>query len=283
MPLLDLHELENISPVFRGRVGNSFGRGLMHLLSVDKVNELYDRNCHLEGRAFAHAVLDDIGLEYKMSIAGNIREEDIAEIIPKGSFITISNHPCGHVDGLCLVDLLGAVRPDYKVMVNSMLGRIETLKDNFITVTPTGADRTAPTAASISGVKEALRHLRTGGALGLFPSGAVSDLSLTEMTVRDRQWQESVIRLIAKAGVPVLPIRFLDGNSPFYYTLGLIDWRIRLLRLPSEVFNKRGRPFRICIGPLIRPEEYRCFARDMDLFRTFLRSSVYGMELGRLA
>ena len=43
MPLMQLEELELISGVFRGRSGNAFARELMRVLSIDRINELYDR------------------------------------------------------------------------------------------------------------------------------------------------------------------------------------------------------------------------------------------------
>ena len=49
MPLLTLSELENATSLFRGRCGNALGRGLMRMLSVDKVNDLYDRYSFLKG------------------------------------------------------------------------------------------------------------------------------------------------------------------------------------------------------------------------------------------
>jgi putative hemolysin len=150
---------------------------------------------------------------------------------------------------------------------------IKPLENCFIQVTPTGTERTAPTSASVSGIKAALRHLRSGGSLGLFPSGAVSDLSIKDRCVRDREWQEAVIKLIMKAQVPVIPVRFFDGNSVFYYSLGLIDWRIRLLRLPAEVFNKRGKTMHIGIGKVISVEEQKRFGHDLRGFGEYLRKA----------
>lgn len=282
MPVLQMEELEQMSRMFRGSAGNALARGLMKMFSIDRVNELYDRNLHLEGPDFAKAILKDVGLEYSVGFSessgmGCDPFDDIADLLPQGPFITISNHPCGHLDGIALVDIFGHIRPDYKVMANRMLSRIRPLEANFITVTPIGSHREVPTAASLSGVKAALNHLHSGGCLGLFPSGAVSDLSLKDRCVRDREWQEPVIKLIMKADVPVLPVRFFDGNSAFYYSLGLIDWRIRLLRLPSEVFNKRGRGFHIGIGRLITAEEIKEYGKDLEALRKFLRASVYDM------
>lgn len=261
MPLLTKQEFGNI-PCFDL---------LTRLLSVDKVNDLYDRYCRYAGPAFARAVLKDIDINYE------VLNLEILDSIPEGPFITISNHPFGHIDGIILVDLFGHLCSDYKVMVNRILGRIDPLKDNFICVTPVGEERTVPTRESLQGVKEALKHVRGGHPLGLFPAGAVSDLSIKDRCVRDREWQEPVIRLIKKLNVPILPVTFMDGNSAFYYTLGLFDWRIRLLRLPSEVFNKRGKTIRLSIGNIISPEEQDEF-NDLDDFRQFLRNKVYVLK-----
>ena len=268
MPLITLNELEKATPLFRGKCGNALCRGLMWVLCIDKVNDLYDRNSFIKGPDFAGAILKDIGVRYE------VLNPEVLKALPDGPFITISNHPYGHLDGVMLVDLFGHIRPDFKVMVNKFLGRIKTLDENFICVTPTGNERTAPTRDSIQGVKDAVAHIRGGGAVGLFPAGAVSDLSLKDGCIRDRQWQEPVIRLIKKLNVPIVPVHFIDRNSNFYYSLGLIDWKVRLLRLVAEVFNKKGKPIRIALGEIISPDQLSEF-NDIKEFSDFLRNKVY--------
>ena len=266
--LISLNELEKATPLFRGKCGNALCRGLMHMLAIDRVNDLYRRNSIVNGPDFTRAVLKDIGVEYE------VLNPEVLKNLPDGPFITISNHPYGHIDGVILVDLFGHIRSDFKVMVNKFLGRIRTLDENFICVTPVGEERTSPTKDSIQGIKDAVAHIRTGGALGLFPSGAVSDLSLKDRCIRDREWQEPVIRLIKKMNVPIVPVHFLDRNSNFYYSLGLIDWKVRLLRLVSEVFNKKGKRTRVAIGEIISAEEQDKFT-DIRQFGDYLRNKVY--------
>ena len=266
--LISLNDLERATPLFRGKCGNALCRGLMHMLTIDRVNDLYKRNSIVNGPDFTRAVLKDIGVEYE------VLNPEVLKNLPDGPFITISNHPYGHIDGVILVDLFGHIRPDFKVMVNKFLGRIRTLDENFICVTPVGEERTAPTKDSIQGIKDAVAHIRSGGALGLFPSGAVSDLNLKDRSIRDREWQEPVIRLIRKMNVPIVPIHFLDRNSNFYYSLGLIDWKVRLLRLVSEVFNKKGKRTRVAIGEIISAEEQDKFT-DIRQFGDYLRNKVY--------
>lgn len=272
MPLLTIQELEQMTPLFRGRMGNTLGSTLMRLLSVDKLNDLYDRHAHLCGPDFARSVLKDINVSYE--VTGDI------DHLPTSPFITISNHPYGSIDGIILADLFGHSIPNYKIMVNKILSRIEALSPSFITVTPTGIERTSPTSESILGIRRALTQLRSGGALGLFPSGAVSDLSLRDRCIRDRKWQPAVMRLIARANVPIVPVRFFDGNSRLYYSLGLIDWRIRLLRLPAELFNKGNSKVRLGIGPIISPKEQQLYlsTHTLEEYTAWLRNSVYSMQ-----
>ena len=268
MPLLTQEELSRTVPFFRGRCGAAAARGLMKLLAIDRINSLYDRNCSHTGPEFARAILNDIGVEYA------VYNREVLEHLPDGPFITVSNHPYGSIDGIILADLFGHLRPDYKLIVNRLLARIEALSPCFISVTPTGNEHTAPTKDSISGIMEAMRHVRGGHPLGIFPAGAVSDLSLKDRCVRDREWQLPVISLIRKLNVPVLPVHFIDRNSDLYYGLGLLDWRIRLLRLPSEVFNKRGKPVRIVCGDIITPQEQSA-VQDTAQFSDFLRDKLY--------
>lgn len=272
MKVIEPKDLETMSFLFRGRNGHRRAERVIRILAIDKINRVYDNSGAWTGADFTSRLLDDIGVSYEVGNA------DILKKLPDGAFITISNHPYGGLDGIMTIDLMARLRPDYKFIVNRILSLVRTLEGNFISVVPAGNKKTGIKAASIKGIREALEHLRAGHPLGFFPSGAVSDLTLREMKVRDRRWQDSIIHLISQARVPVLPIRFFDKNSPFFYLLGLINWRIRLLRLPSEVFNKRDRIQRIGIGELISPGELSHFP-DLSSLGDYLRKKVYGMPL----
>ena len=270
MPLLTIHDLELMTPLFSGRAGHALAHSIMKALSIDRANELYDHNAHLIGADFAHSVLSELEVTY--TILGNRNIQ-----LPEPPYITISNHPYGSIDGIILADLFGHYTPSYKIMANRILQRIKAMTPSFITVTPTGAERTTPTAESIIGIRRALQHLHDGGALGLFPAGAVSNLDLRHRCISDRTWQPAIIRLIAQAHVPIVPVHFIDGNSYLYYILGLIDWRIRLLRLPAELFNKQHCPTRLYIGTPISTNEQLQYltTHTIEEFGQWLRHMVY--------
>ena len=267
---------ERLSPIFKGRKGKLLFDVAAGLTGVARINALHDRVDRAGipyGAPFAKGILDDIGVDFRIGNAERLRD------LPEGPFIVVANHIYGHIDGICLLDLFGQQRPETKVLVNEMLTWIPGLAPNFIAVNPTLNARQTASATSINGVKSALLQIREGGPLCMFPSGAVADLNPKEhWTLSERDWQDAAIRLIQKARVPVIPVRFFDRNSRFYYALGLIDYRVRFARLFHEMFNKRGTHPRLGIGEIISVEEQEKHT-DLQDFKDYLRHSVYDMPL----
>lgn len=270
MALITMEDIERISPVFKGKFGNGLARLMMRITGVDKLSERYGRHENLSGQEFVNAFLKDLNLSYEVQGWEHLQPE-----ILNGPFITISNHPYGGLDGLILIDLFGNLRKDYKVMVNKFLSMVKTLNDNFIGVVPKTNATNGISQESIDGVKKAIKHIKGGNSLGLFPSGAVSNFNFRYFCVCDREWQQSATELIRHLKVPVVPVRFFDRNSNWFYFLGVVNWRLRTLRLPREILNKEGKTVKLGIGEVISVEEQmRVPEADFD---AMLRSSVYGI------
>ena len=272
MPLLPASELAKLSPVFRGKAGGLFAEIVRKVLSLDDLSDLYDRHLDMEGADFAEALIKDVNPNISLGGADRLLR------LPGGPFITVSNHPYGGVDGVILVDLIGHMREDFKVMVNDLLSLIEPLRSSWIVVNPKNDLQNEVTSKNIQGVKRVMQTLSEGHPVGFFPSGAISDLKVKERRIRDREWQLPVLRLIQKAKVPIVPVRFFDHNSMWFYLLGLLDWKIRLLQLPREVFNKKKKMIRVGIGETITVEEQQEH-REITEFGSWLRDRVYGMPI----
>jgi putative hemolysin len=264
-----------LSPIFKGKLGKLLLKLGLKITGIDHVNEVHQgvEDMGIEpGPDFAKGILDQVKVDFR------IGHPERLEALPQGPFIAIANHAYGHLDGICLVDILGHVRPKTKVMVNEFLMWIWGLAPNFISVNPVTAAGGGTTATSINGVKSALLQLRSGEPLGIFPSGAVADVKPWKgWILEEREWQDAAIRLIRKARVPIVPIRFFDRNSRFYYALGLLDYRIRFARLFHELVNKKGTQPRLGIGETITVEQQDAIPEED--FKAFLRSSVYDMPL----
>ena len=266
--VLDYDDVRKMAPFFEGK--EKLVNRVFHWLAVDKTNDYHSRNMHLPGPEFSHKMFDELGATM------TIRNEEVLNSIPEGPFVTVSNHPYGALDGMALIDIVGHHRSDFKVMVNMILNHIGALRPNFIAVDALASDDPAKRAVSVKGITDAMRHVKQGHPLGFFPAGAVSKLTWG-MRIEDREWQPSVIRIIQKLKVPVIPIYFHGHNSWVFTMLGMIDWRLRTLRLPTEVFNKTNREFRVSVGNVISPEEMAQYTTPEEL-GAFLKQKTYNLK-----
>ena len=180
------------------------------------------------------------------------------------------------MNGILLIDIIGRHRPDFKVMVNLFLNYITAMRPSFIPVDPSHSDDPEKKKVTMHGIRTAMAHVREGHPLGFFPAGAVSKVDRT-LHISDRKWQPSIIRLIQQLKVPVIPVYFHNHNSTFFNILGMIDWRIRTLRLPRELFNKTGKEIHISFGDVIEPEEIARH-KDLDDLGNFLRQKTYALK-----
>ena len=270
--LITLEDIRKVHPLFRGKYGDFFAKKGLKVSGLENVNSVYDHSKHLTGIEFCTNLLDEIGLKRI------VRNAEILEKYKDQPFITVSNHAYGHVDGIANIELIGSYQPNFKMMVNFILGMVDTMSDHFITVNPYDPD-VFDKVSSLSGIKECIAHLRQGNPLGLFPAGAISNLirSNGKWVIEDREWQPSVIKLIKFAKVPIIPIHISGRNSSLFYMLGLIDWRLRNLRLGHELYNKKGKEMIFTVGEPIALSEQKKYS-DLELFGQFLKTKTYELS-----
>jgi putative hemolysin len=268
--VFDIQDLQHISPVFKKKFFAFWGKKFLKWLSFEKVNKIHSDNCHFLGSEFTSAILADPLMDVKYKI----HHEERLDTLPKeGAFITVSNHPIGSLDGIILLDIFGARRKDFKIMVNEILAKVGAMADNMILVLPNTGDNTKGNSMNINGVRTTLSWIKDGHPMGFFPAGAMS-FKNKKKQVKDRPWTHSVIRLIRKVKIPVYPVFFDCQNSNFFYWLGKISWKIRTLRTPEEAFNKRGKTLNIHIGHPISPQTIQQYPDDTEL-ADFLYRATY--------
>ena len=270
--VLNYEDIRRIVPKLDGH--EKLVNWLLHFLSVDKVNRVHANCCDTPGPEFARRLLFD---EFRLTL--RIDNEQILDNLPERAFITVSNHPFGALDGIALIHIIGSRRPEFKVLVNMILNQITAMRPNFIAVDPLASTDPSKRSVSVNGIRQALRQLSDGNPVGFFPAGAMSKTTLRH-GLQDREWQKSVLQIIHRAKVPVIPIFFHGGNSWWCNLLGHICWPARSLRLPAEVFRKVGTEIHISVGDPISPAEQALHAVTPETLGKFLREKTY--ELSKL-
>ena len=246
-----------------GFIGTFIGWFLMKVTRISSINTFYDSIQHLEGKAYANAILAYFEIDFEIS------EEEFKRLPKEGAYVTISNHPLGAIDGIILLKLMAEQRSDFKIMI-----------PYIIPVNPFESHKNAK--SSIAGFKSALQHLKDGHPLGIFPAGEVSTHKDGKLIV-DRPWEEAALKLIRKAQVPVVPIYFHARNSGLFYRLAKINDVFRTAKIPSEVFTQKNRPIKIRIGHPIAVKtqnEQETLEEYTDLLRrkTYMLSNAYEKE-----
>lgn len=242
MSLISKQDLINAIGLSKfGFLKNGIASTLMSITKLNKVNNLYDKIKDKSGRDFFDAFIKERGLKYI------VFEEDLAKIPKTGAFILVSNHPLGAIDGILMCKIISEIRPDFKVMGNFLLEKIDPMKPFVIPVNPFGGARKNIRSSS-TGMRETIKHLSEGGCVGIFPAGEVSNKNNKDNELRDKEWETTAMKLIKKAKVPVVPMYFHAKNSNLFYNAAKIHPDLQTLMLPTEMMRARKTPIKIRIG-----------------------------------
>lgn len=269
--LINASEVARFLGLYRfGAIGRSVSKSLLKITKLDELNKAYIDRAHLPIDAFIDSMFEHLGISY------HIYEKDMERIPAKGPFITVSNHPLGAIDGMILLRTIIEKRPDFKVMANFLLNRVAPLSPYILAVNPFEDHKDAK--SSFAGIKMSLAHIKAGNALGIFPAGEVSTMQ-DNGEIYDRPWEPSVMKLIAHAKVPVVPIYFDAHNSKNFYRAAKLDGRLRTAMLPRQITSQKHRGVRLRIGNPILPNEIAAHGTTEKL-ASFLKEKTYFLAKG---
>jgi putative hemolysin len=175
-------------------------------------------------------------------------DADALALTPKqGPVVFISNHPYGVLDGIILTWLALKIRPDTRVLANSVLCQAPDARDNLLPV-----DFAETREARETNVKSRLvaqAWLRQGHAIGIFPGGGVST---TERPLKgpavDLPWAPFTAKLIRPSHATVVPIYFVGQNSRLFQLASHLSLTLRLSLVFRETARRIGTSLRVRVG-----------------------------------
>ncbi len=218
------------------------------------------------GRSFWQVIPERFGLS--LEIAGG----SLTDIPANGPLILIANHPYGILDGLMMGHLLDRVRPEFRILANSVFRGAEAL-DRVIL--PVRFDREG-VEQNLRTREAALRHLAGGGAIGVFPGGTVSTAARPFSQPMDPGWRRFTARMVARSGATVVPVFFAGHNSRLFQIASHLHMTLRLGLLIREFRARTDEPVRVVIGrPLAGLDALR---NDPPALMDFLRRETYALS-----
>jgi len=215
---------------------------------------------------FLRYTLNKLGVEY--SIASGSYDS----IPQQGPSVIVANHPFGAIEGVMLAELLLKHRSDVKVLANEFLHRIHEISELFIGVDV--FENANATQKNTRAIKQAVKHLKNGGLLLVFPAGEVSSLQLKKRKITDRKWNRIIAMMIRKTHASTTPVYIEGHNSKLFHLAGLLHPRMRTLMLVREMLNKRQQKIKLHIGQNIAYTELKSLSCDESITH-YLRMNTY--------
>ena len=230
----------------------------------------FERSGVVTGQGFWRKALDQMGIELLTP------PEQIRRIPRNGPLVVVANHPHGLVDGMVLAELIGRVREDYKILTRSLLTGVEEIKQFMIPV-PFPHEEAAQ-AKSLEMRRHAMDHLAHGGAIVLFPSGAVASSDRFFGPAIEREWNVFTAKMIMRSGANVLPIFFPGENSRWYQMANLVSPTLRQGLLIHEVVHALGRPQTPVIGDALVHDSLEEWRGNPRGFMAWLREQTLSLN-----
>ncbi|MFN4098969.1 MAG: lysophospholipid acyltransferase family protein [Pararhodobacter sp.] len=222
------------------------------------------------GRDLWRVMMERFGLRLDV-IRGSL-----GTIPSKGPLVLVSNHPFGILDGLVLGHILSAVRGgDFRILAHQIFDRAEAVRRVILPVDFSGTR--AAQAANIATRAEAIRYLKAGGAIGIFPGGTVATGATPLAEARDPVWRGFTAKMIAKSGATVVPLWFEGQNSRLFQMTSHLSSTLRVALLVHEFARRTDGPVRLAVGEAIRPEAF-AGCGDAKQVMDFLRRKTYELS-----
>ena len=244
-------------PAIRRPVAGVLGR----LADEAGFNRAMEHCAGFEGFDFIERALDFLCVSYR--VAPREREN-----IPlEGGVVIVANHPLGFLDAMALLQMVGSVRNDVRILGNDWLAAIPPMSKLLLPVDIFGK-------GAGSKMREIYRALDRGEAIIVFPAGEVSRMS--PAGVRDGRWSDGFARLAMHSRAPVLPIHVAARNSAMFYGLSMLAKPLSTAMLPREAVSRMQRRISMSIGKLISADELgeRC-GDDTARAAKLMRRHIY--------
>lgn len=222
---------------------------LDRVLGIARMNKLYHLH-QMQGlnkEDFARKLFELL----ELNITGI---EALQAKIPKtGPVVIASNHPFGAIEGVILAHTIAHVRPDLKVLANKGLAIIKELADYFIFINPL-SQKDPQNGPSL---RKCIQHVNNEGALLIFPAGRVSYYQADKKAISEHNWNKIVGRLVSIDNCQFVPA-FVNGtNSKWFYRLGRVYYRLRMIMLGRELLNKTGARIGLNAGNAVKQKHIK--------------------------
>jgi len=211
--------------------------------------------------------LIDIGLAVK----GNWPPKDL----PDTPIVMVANHPYGIADGIAVLALAEQLGRPFKVLINDQLLKVPEMRPYSL---PISFDETREAlATNIATRNEALKLLKEGVTIVVFPAGGVATAPKGFGQAEDLPWKMFPAKLIQSAKASVIPIYFEGQNSWIFHLASRLSLTLRLSFLIREFCRLSGETIYSNIGAIVPWNEIAAIT-DRKAVLQYLYDCVFALD-----
>ena len=197
------------------------------VLGLKRIREVFTKSADAENPAASVAEQFDL----------SIRLEGIEDEIPaEGPVVIAANHSHGGADAIALAAKCIELRKDTLILANAELMRLPGISRFLLPVNILGDENAA--AENMKSLRIMLKHVRSGGALIVFPAGRVAFWQQGE--IKDPPWNEHVVTLMSRMKATVVPVWFFGGVPVHLQILAALSGFLRTAFIPKGLAVMKG-------------------------------------------
>ncbi|MDH4414395.1 MAG: lysophospholipid acyltransferase family protein [Rhizobium sp.] len=194
--------------------------------------------------------------------------------IPEGPIVIVANHPFGIGDGIAVLAIAEQLGRPFRVLINSELLKVPEMAPYSL---PVSFEETKEALAiNMQTRHEALRLLKEGVTVVIFPAGGVATAKKGFGRAEDLPWKMFPAKLIQAAKANVVPVFFEGQNGRLFHLASKISLTLRVSLLIREFRRLSGSTIRARVGVMIPWEELSTHADRKDLLAR-LFGAVFSM------
>lgn len=212
----------------------------------------------------------------KLNIRLDYDQNQLAKIPSNGPLIFISNHAFGLLDGITLSHFGMASRGDVQTFLHSANALVhdEQLGRYFLPIDFNETKEAIKT--TIASKREAIRRLRDGGAVVIFPSGGTALAPRIFDKAVEKEWKLFAAKMVHMTEATVIPTYFPGQNSFRFHMADKVSSTLRLALVVHELWRRRNSAVRIEIGNPIPFSELAHIKGRRNMLN-HIRETVYGL------
>jgi putative hemolysin len=199
-------------------------------------------------------------------------------IAPDRPLVIVANHPFGIGDGIAVLTLAEQLGRPFRVLIHNELLKVPEMMAYSL---PVSFDETKEAVAlNMQTRHEALRLLKEGTTIIIFPAGGVATAKRGFGRAEDLPWKIFPAKLIQAARANVVPIYFEGQNGRLFHIASRISMTLRLSLLIREFKRLSGSSIRARVGEMMTWEEMAGIPDRKDLLAV-LYDAVFAMRPAR--